>query len=544
MPISLFVLSEAMNIALKHRPSSFKDLVGQDILVRVLENAFILNKIPQSILLSGSSGVGKTTTARIIALCLNCSLGPIFEPCGSCENCLAIKNSSHPDVIEIDAASHTSIDDIKVILGDICYSPISSKFKVYIIDEVHMLSSSAFNALLKTLEEPPSSVKFILATTEIKKIPITIIARCQRFDLHNIPVAKIVERLNDVAQKESYSIEKGALELIARHSGNSMRNALFLMNQAVLYSKDGAISTKNVTDILGLVDKDIIFDLLGAILEGDLQKALSVFDKAVKTANPLSIFEGLLQTIQLVCRFLITKEIDNAVTEHEKNRIKDLSIKRSLIFFSRLWKMLLKGIQDIKTSTCNDVAAEMMLISLCYLSDLPSPEQVIKKVLSQNVEQGNRQGRPVAPSPSVIQVADYSDPKKYVESKQQPHSVIPVRDTGIHVENKQQNYDFDKILQLLRRSNQIYLYKQLCNNLQLIDCKPGYLKLKAVSKLDSNFCNDLKNYLNQVTQQEWVVAVDTGYINREVSNLNYAPAVKDILDTFKGAKVVNIENKE
>ncbi|WP_253303579.1 MULTISPECIES: DNA polymerase III subunit gamma/tau [unclassified Wolbachia] len=494
-----------MNIALKHRPSSFKDLVGQDILVRVLENAFILNKIPQSILLSGSSGVGKTTTARIIALCLNCSLGPIFEPCGSCENCLAIKNSSHPDVIEIDAASHTSIDDIKVILGDICYSPISSKFKVYIIDEVHMLSSSAFNALLKTLEEPPSSVKFILATTEIKKIPITIIARCQRFDLHNIPVAKIVERLNDVAQKESYSIEKGALELIARHSGNSMRNALFLMNQAVLYSKDGAISTKNVTDILGLVDKDIIFDLLGAILEGDLQKALSVFDKAVKTANPLSIFEGLLQTIQLVCRFLITKEIDNAVTEHEKNRIKDLSIKRSLIFFSRLWKMLLKGIQDIKTSTCNDVAAEMMLISLCYLSDLPSPEQVVKKILSQNA---------------------------------QPENTRNVRN------EQQQNYDFDKVLQLLRRSNQIYLYKQLYNNLQLIDCKPGYLKLKAVSKLDSNFCNDLKNYLNQVTQQEWVIAVDTGYINREVSNLNYAPAVKDILDTFKGAKVVNIENKE
>ncbi|WP_253301939.1 DNA polymerase III subunit gamma/tau [Wolbachia endosymbiont of Psylliodes chrysocephala] len=494
-----------MNIALKHRPSSFKDLVGQDILVRVLENAFILNKIPQSILLSGSSGVGKTTTARIIALCLNCSLGPIFEPCGSCENCLAIKNSSHPDVIEIDAASHTSIDDIKVILGDICYSPISSKFKVYIIDEVHILSSSAFNALLKTLEEPPSSVKFILATTEIKKIPITIIARCQRFDLHNIPVAKIVERLNDVAQKESYSIEKGALELIARHSGNSMRNALFLMNQAVLYSKDGAISTKNVTDILGLVDKDIIFDLLGAILEGDLQKALSVFDKAIKTANPLSIFEGLLQTIQLICRFLITKEIDNAVTEHEKNRVKDLSIEKSLIFFSRLWKVLLKGIQDIKTSTCNDVAAEMMLISLCYLSDLPSPEQVVKKILSQNAQPENT------------------------------HNVG---------NEQQQNYDFDKVLQLLRRSNQIYLYKQLCNNLQLIDCKPGYLKLKAVSKLDSNFCNDLKNYLNQVTQQEWVITVDTGYINREVSNLNYAPAVKDILDTFKGAKVVNIENKE
>ena len=236
----------AVNIALKYRPSNFKDLIGQETLVRILENAFILNKIPQAILLSGNSGVGKTTTARIIALCLNCSSGPTFEPCGSCKSCLAIKDSRHPDVIEIDAASHTSIDDIKVILGDICYSPLSSKFKIYIIDEVHMLSNSAFNALLKTLEEPPSNVKFILATTEVRKIPITIIARCQRFDLHNIPTVKIVKRLTDVAQQENYSVEKGALELIAYHSGNSMRNALFLLNQGVLYGKDGVISTSNI----------------------------------------------------------------------------------------------------------------------------------------------------------------------------------------------------------------------------------------------------------------------------------------------------------
>ncbi|WP_353276959.1 DNA polymerase III subunit gamma/tau [Wolbachia endosymbiont (group B) of Villa cingulata] len=491
-----------MNIALKYRPSSFKDLVGQDILVRILENAFTLNKIPQSILLSGSSGIGKTTTARIIALCLNCSLGPTFEPCGSCTSCLAIKNSSHPDVVEIDAASHTSVEDVRAILGDICYLPISSKFKVYIIDEVHMLSSNAFNALLKTLEEPPSSVKFILATTEIKKIPITVIARCQRFDLHNIPSAKIMERLNDIAQKENYFIEKEASELIAHHCSNSMRNALFLMNQAVLYSKDGTISTQSVTDILGLVDRNVIFDLLEAVLDSDLQKALSVFDNAIKTADPLNIFEDLLQTIQLICRFLITKEID---TECEKSRVKDLSAKKSLIFFSRLWKVLLKGIQDIKVSTCNEVAAEMILISLCYLSNLPSPEQVIKKVLSQSIQQGNTHN---------------------IGNKQQ------------------QNYDFDKVLQLLRQGNQIYLYKQLCSNLQLIDCKLGYLKLKAVSNLNSNFCNDLKNYLNQATNQEWVIIVDMSYMNREVSNLNYAPAVKDVLNTFKGAKVVNVENKE
>ncbi|WP_168464128.1 DNA polymerase III subunit gamma/tau [Wolbachia endosymbiont of Ctenocephalides felis wCfeT] len=502
-----------MNIALKYRPNNFKDLIGQDVLVRILENAFSLNKIPQAILLSGSSGVGKTTTARIIALCLNCSQGPTFKPCGSCKNCLAIKNSSHPDVIEIDAASHTSIDDVKVILRDICYSPISSKFKVYIIDEVHMLSNSAFNALLKTLEEPPSSVKFILATTEIKKIPITITARCQRFDLHNISTDKIVERLRDVAQKENYFIENEALELIARHSGNSMRNALFLMNQAVLYSKDGAISTANITNILGLVDKDIIFDLLEAVLDGDLKKGLMIFDKVAKTTNPLNLFEDLLHTIQSVCRFSITKEIN------ETSRIKSLSEKKSLIFFSRLWRVLLKGIQDIKASTCSDIAAEMILISLCHISDLPSPEQVVKKVLLQNAQQ--KSSMPIA-----------------VSSDNTAHSNISVT-SG---DPRQQSYDFDRILQLLRQKNQIYLYKQLCSNIKLMSCKPGYLKLKAVSKLDSDFCNNLKNYLNQATEREWVVEIEA--INSQVGSCNYVPEVKDILDAFKGAEVVNIENME
>ncbi|MDN5247944.1 MAG: DNA polymerase III subunit gamma/tau [Wolbachia endosymbiont of Tyrophagus putrescentiae] len=470
-----------MNIALKYRPSSFKDLVGQEVLVRILENAFISNRVPQAILLSGSSGIGKTTTARIIALCLNCASGPTFEPCGTCASCTAIKDSRHPDVIEIDAASHTSIEDIKVILGDICYSPISAKYKIYIIDEVHMLSNSAFNALLKTLEEPPQNVKFILATTEIKKIPVTIIARCQRFDLHNIPAIKIVERLRDVAEQENYSVEKGALELIAHHSSNSMRNALFLLNQAVLYGKNNIVSAADVTDVLGLADQDAVFSLLHAILDGDLQRAFSIFDK---TANSL---EDLLQKIQSICRFLITKEID---IEYEASRVKELSEKKSVVFFFRLWKVLLNGIQDIKASTCSNVATEMILISLCYLSDLPSPEQTVKKVLSHDIQRHNN------------------------------------------------IYDFNKILELLRRDNQIYLYKQLCNNLKLIDCMPGCLRLKAVSKIDNSFCESLKAYLSKVTMRQWVVSVDTSKID------NQLPEVEDILNTFKGARVINIENKE
>jgi DNA polymerase-3 subunit gamma/tau len=243
-------------------------------------------------------------------------------------------------------------------------------------------------------------------------------------------------------------------------------------------------------NILGLVDQGIIFDLLQAILDGDLQKALTLFDK---TATSLSVFENLLQKIQLICRFLITKEIDGVIAEYEASRIKELSVKKSIVFFSRLWKALLKGIQDVKASTCSDVAVEMMLIGLCYLSDLPSPEQVIKKVLSKNVQQDN---------------------------------------------NK---HDFNKILELLKQNNQIYLYKQLSNNVQLIECRPGCLKLKAISKLDNSFYDSLKSYLSKATMRQWVIIIEEFTVS---SSDNQLPAVKDILNTFKGARIVNIENKE
>jgi DNA polymerase III subunit gamma/tau len=469
-----------MNIALKYRPDNFKDLVGQEVLVRILHNAFSMNRIPQSILLSGSSGIGKTTTARIIALCLNCTLGPTFEPCGSCTNCLAIKEARHPDVMEVDAASHTGIDDIKLILEDIRYSPISSKFKIYIVDEIHMLSNSAFNALLKTLEEPPSNVKFIFATTEIKKIPITIVARCQRFDLCNIPTTKIVERLKNIIEKEDYSVEPGVPELIARYSENSMRNALFLLNQVALYSKDNIISTVNIADVLGLVNRDIVFDLLQAVLDGDLQQAFIIFDKGSSVTDAVGIFEDLLRNIQSICRFLITKKHEDLITEYEANRIRELSVKKPITFLSRLWRVLLRGIQDVKTSTCNGVAIEIILVTLCHLSDLPAPEKVVKKLILQPQEQ------------------------------------------------------FDKILQLLKQNGQIYLYRQLCSNLQLIDCKPGYLALKAISEPDDNLRNNLKNCLDKITNYCWVITIDRCNI----------PAVKDILSTFKGAKIVNVENKE
>ncbi|UWI83332.1 DNA polymerase III subunit gamma/tau [Wolbachia endosymbiont of Howardula sp.] len=494
-----------MNIALKYRPIRFKDLVGQDILVRILKNAFTLNKIPQSILLSGSSGIGKTTTARIIALYLNCSSQEsIQEPCGICENCIAIKLSNHPDVIEIDAASNTSIEDVKVILGNICYAPMRSKYKIYIIDEVHMLSNSAFNALLTTLESPPSNVKFILATTEIKKIPMTIISRCYRFDLHKITIINIIERLYEIAQQETFSIERGSLELIAKHSSNSMRNALFLMNQAVLYSGDNTtISIIHIREILGLVDSSITFKLLDAILMGDIKQAILIFDTRLHLVNPIKLFEDILHTIQLICRFLIIKDIDVVIPEYEQNEIKALSIKKNLIFFARLWKVLLKGLQDIQASTCSDVAIEMILISLCYLTDLPSPEQLMK------------------------------------------NNILTYHDQAQNINNvekiKQQNYDFEKILQLLQENDQLYLYKELSTNLELVECNPGYLKLKAKSKIDGNFYTHLKNYLEKMFQKKWIIESEQDHLEHQISNVSDIPEIKDVLDAFQGAQVIKIQ---
>ncbi|WP_333023407.1 DNA polymerase III subunit gamma/tau [Wolbachia endosymbiont of Pentidionis agamae] len=479
-----------MNIALKYRPVHFRDLVGQDVLARVLENAFGSNRIPQSILLFGNSGVGKTTTARIIALCLNCILGPTFDPCGSCENCSAIKDSRHPDVIEIDAASHTSVEDIKAILGDLCYVPMSSKFKVYIIDEVQMLSSSAFNALLKTIEEPPPAVKFIFATTEIKKIPQTVIARCFRFNLHNIPISKIEKRLEHIALLEGYNFEFEGLRLIASNSNNSMRNALFLMNQVMLYSKESKISYMSVTTVLGLTGMDSIFKLLGSILDGDPKKTISIFNEEINKNDPLEIIKHLLKTIHLVCRFIIMKRIDDIVIACEASEVKDLSKKQSIVFFIRLWELLLKGIQDIKSSVCSKTALEMLLIKLCYLTDLPSPEEVIKKIL--------------------------------VKDKKQ-----------------EVNYDFDNIKELLKRDNQIYLYSQVSNNVELIKCMPGSLRLRAISKLSDDFSEGLIGFLEKVTGQLWEVTIECS--NQVISD---SPEVNSILNVFKGAKVINIQKKE
>ncbi len=496
-----------MNIALKYRPNTFQDLIGQGVLVQVLHNSFILDKIPQSILLAGSSGVGKTTTARIIALCLNCSLGPTPNPCGVCSSCTAIKNSRHPDVIELDAASHTGIEDIKVILENACYLPINSGFKVYIIDEAHMLSNSAFNALLKTLEEPLSNIKFILATTEIKKIPGTVISRCQRFNLERVQASNIIEHLSNIAKKESLAFEVDALKLIARNSDGSMRNALFLLNQAMLYSSEKEISASIVENILSLTDRETLFDLVLSLLEGNYVQTLITFKKACKNANSTSLLEELLQTIHLLCCFSITGVKNDTITEYEMRRIIELSKKKPLTFMLRLWQVLFKGIQNVKISSCSDSFSEMVLINLCCLADLPSPTQVVKNILTD---------------------------KNNYRDLEMLHNITKEQ-------NEKKDYNFQEILELLDQNKQISLYKQLCHSVELISCNAGCLRLKPKVLLCEGFAAKLSQCLNALTKIEWYIVIDDYVDHVEVSQ--NIPSVKKVLDVFEGAKIKNISKQ-
>ncbi|WP_339045540.1 DNA polymerase III subunit gamma/tau [Candidatus Mesenet endosymbiont of Agriotes lineatus] len=489
-----------MNIAAKYRPNTFEELVGQDVLVHVLRNSFILNKIPQSILLAGGSGIGKTTTARIIALCLNCSSGPTPYPCKVCNNCTAIKNSRHPDVLEIDAASRTSVEDIKAILESTHYLPVSAKFKVYIIDEVHMLSNSAFNALLKTLEEPLPNVKFILATTEARKIPSTVISRCQCFNLEKVQANDMMAHLSNIAKEETLSFEIDALKLITRNSEGSVRNALFLLNQVTLYSGKENISIPAVEGMLCLTDRKTLFDLVESLLDGNTAETLITFKRACKNANTISILEELLQIIHLLCCFWITGLKDETVTEYEMVRITKLDKKKSLSFILRLWQALFKGIQNIKMFSCSDLFAEMILINLCYLADLPSPTQVINSIFT------NKSG--------------YQD------------SQI------LYNREREEDYDFNKILTLLDQNKEVFLYNQLCNSIELISCSTGYLKLKAKVLLYKNFATTLKQCLNSLTQIEWCITIDGC-----VEVFENIPAVKKVLDIFKSAKIKDIKKR-
>src|ERR1700720_2923886 len=372
-------------LARKYRPSTFAELIGQEAMVRTLSNAIAAGRIAHAFILTGVRGVGKTTTARILARALNCvgpdgSGGATAEPCGQCEQCLAIAEDRHVDVMERDAASRTGVDDIRELTEGVRYRAVSGRYKVYIIDEVHMLSKNAFNALLKTLEEPPPDVKFVFATTEIHKVPVTVLSRCQRFSLRRVPVELLIEHYRRVAEAEGVEVEPAALALIARAADGSVRDGLSLLDQAIALSA-GTIEEAAVRDMLGIADRGLVFDLFETVLKGDAADAVERMESLYQGgADPLMVMQDLLELSHFVTRLKLAPGAGSGdpLEEGERERAPPLAAALAMPVLTRAWQMLLKGIEEVQLAPAPAQAAEMVLIRLAYVANLPAPADLVR----------------------------------------------------------------------------------------------------------------------------------------------------------------------
>ena len=383
--------------ARKYRPGTFSSLIGQDSLVRIMKNAFAENRIAHAFILTGVRGVGKTTTARIIAKGLNCTglaggEGPTTEPCGKCDNCREIDAGRHVDVLEMDAASRTGVNDIRDIIDSVQYRPVSARYKIYIIDEVHMLSASAFNALLKTLEEPPEHVKFVFATTEIRMVPVTVLSRCQRFDLLRVDPKVMTAHLKDVAAKEGAEVADDALALIVRAAEGSVRDALSLLDQSIALGS-GRIEAEPIRAMLGIADKGRILDLFELIMRGRTPEALEELARQFKGGiEPGAILEGLAEAVHWVSVLKVAPEAadDPAASPDEKARGVELAAGLPIRCLARAWQMTLKAIDELAHAPNSRIAAEMAVIRLCYVAELPTPDVLIRQLSgSANEREGN-----------------------------------------------------------------------------------------------------------------------------------------------------------
>ncbi|CUW37388.1 DNA polymerase III, gamma/tau subunits [Magnetospirillum sp. XM-1] len=374
-------------LARKYRPTDFAGLIGQEAMVRTLSNAIKTGRLAHAFVLTGVRGVGKTTTARIIARALNCvgpdgKGGPTIDPCGTCEHCRAIAEDRHVDILEMDAASRTGVNDIREIIEGVRYRPTSARFKVYIIDEVHMLSTAAFNALLKTLEEPPEHVKFVFATTEIRKIPVTVLSRCQRFDLRRVEMEVLAKHFEGIAAKEQAEIAPAALKLIARAADGSVRDGLSLLDQAISHGA-GAVTEAQVRDMLGLADRARVFDLLDAIMKGDVPTALDqITDQYAAGADPAVVLQDMLELVHWLTRLKVTPDAADQLGASETERVKGAEMAKalSLAALTRAWQMLLKGLGETRNAPNPLQAAEMAVVRLAYAAELPSPAELVEQL--------------------------------------------------------------------------------------------------------------------------------------------------------------------
>ena len=524
-------------LARKYRPQTFKDLIGQETLVKTLANALQYGRLAHAFVLTGVRGIGKTTTARIIAKGLNCvgadgNGGPTINPCGTCSNCLSITEDRHVDILEMDAASRTGVDDIREILDGVRYKPVGARYKIYIIDEVHMLSKNAFSALLKTLEEPPENVKFIFATTEIRKVPITVLSRCQRFDLRRIGIEDLINLFSTICEKENIQADSEALRLIARAADGSARDGLSLLDQAMALTED-QISPELVQKMLGLGDKKELFDLFEEVMQGNVPEALSrVVNLNALGADPLQIAQDLLEITHLVTKFKVaSKVVGEMVTDLEIERGNYLASKLPMVQLGRCWQMLLKGISEIQQATSQLAALEMVLIRLAYLAEPDKPDETAEK---PNLD--------IKKKVNINQINDEETSKQEIVVLENPSNELnhPQTPGGL---------TFTDIVDLFEKKREGLIHSKLVTQARLFSVTSGRLEMMKTKEIDDKFAARISKLLGEWTGQDWMVSVvdregdktiQEQMLEKERCMKTEAaqdPLVARIIETFPGATI-------
>jgi len=542
-------------LARKYRPSDFTGLIGQEALVRTLSNAFATGRIAHAFMLTGVRGVGKTTTARIIARALNCigpdgkRTEPTIHPCGVCEPCIAIAESRHVDVQEMDAASHTGIDDIREIIEGVRYAPASARYKVYIIDEVHMLSKAAFNGLLKTLEEPPPHVKFIFATTEIRKVPVTVLSRCQRFDLRRIETEELVGLLATISEKENVQIARDALALIARAAEGSARDSLSLLDQAIAHGEGGEISADAVRDMLGLADRGRVLDLFEKVMGGRIGDALAdlngLYDQG---ADPLAVMQDLLEIVHFLTRVKVAPGAEGFFDggSGEAKRAAAMAGKLSVPSLTRAWQVLLKGLIEVRDATRPVAACEMALIRLAYAADLPPTDKLVRDLLDGDVPKrasltpSGGEGRSEGVSPRASSSAGPA-----ASAQRAPE---PTMSAAPQVQLR----SLEDLAALAQARGAPVLKVHIENDMHLVSIEPGKIEFRPSARAPRTLAGDLSQKLKDWTGIRWSVTVareggapTLGEQKKfakaaQFESATQEPLVRAVLDRFPGAEIKEV----
>src|SRR3954451_8182465 len=552
-------------LARKYRPRTFAELIGQDAMVQTLANAIARGRIAHAFLLTGVRGFGKTSTARLIAKALNCigadgQGGPTITPGNVCEPCRAISEGRHIDVIEMDAASHTGIDDIREIIDAVRYASVSARYKIYIIDEVHMLSKAAFNALLKTLEEPPPHVKFVFATTEIRKVPVTILSRCQKFDLRRIETPVLVAHLRGIAEKEKIEIEDAALALIARAAEGSVRDSLSLLDQAIAHEDGHAITAESVRGMLGLADRGRVLDLFEKLMAGDIAAALSDLTQLYDCgADPLAVMQDLLETTHFLTRVKVAPGAEGFFDggSAEARRAAGMAAKLPMPALTRAWQMLLKGLLEVRDATRPIQAAEMALVRLAYAADLPPTDKLVRDLLDSGLTPRNSppsgekgKGEGGRPRPSISHSPTLSH--KTVERENAATATAPELETAAVPHFRM----LEDLAAFAAQKGAPVLKVHIENDMHLIRLEPGRIEFRPSTRAPQTLAADLAQKLKDWTGVRWVVSVSReggaptiadgrrAAAQAKLDSVMQEPLVRAVLDRFPGAEILGVHDRQ